>query len=618
MTKALKTYIPILVLLLAVCLASCDSAETRQRMAVADSLAEASPRAAIALADSLAPGVASRSSRMRLALIKAKAQNKLGMRLPKDTLAMLADYYDSHGSANERMLADYITGCMYMDNDDTPMALHYFHSAAERADTAANDSDYKTLHRVHVWTAQLLMDNDVLAEAMNENRLAMKYALKAKDTLNALITMEQRANIYDGMDVADSAFAIRRGLYALYMKHGFPRQAAISLGPLVNKLAKLGEFSEAKRCLGVYESKSGLFDGNGNIEKGRESYYGHKGYCFFYANMLDSAEYYFRKCLKTTSLLSDVKDSYKALARVYKKRHNTDSVAKYAELACMMTDSLHAVKNTTHLRQMQAVYNYSQYKHLAEVSRKEAMVAKFISAMIVLTALFVAVAISLYIKRKRRLRKMEIIEHERKIYELEKTKQELVVLNAVQQKEMQEKIEEKEREIDGQRLENDKYRHNITVLEKARNELIELNNRQKEQICSLIEEKDKEIERLKQKNSAVSEGKKNVAKRYSDEPVVKLLTQHAKKDFKRMSASEFDSLKRLFVDNEALKSIESIVNNSEYQVCLLTRIGFSPKEINVLTGLSPSNISNIRSRLMLKITGHNGKPKDFDSFVIDL
>lgn len=202
---------------------------------------------------------------MRLALIKAKAQNKLGMRLPKDTLAMLADYCDSHGSVNERMLADYIQGWACLDNDDTPKALHYFHSAAENADTAANDCDYKTLHKVHVWTAQLLMDNDVLAEAMNENRLAMKYALKAKDTLNALITMEQQANIYDGMDVADSAFAIRRGLYALYMKHGFPRQAAISLGPLVNKLAKLGEFAEAKRCLGVYESKSGLFDGNGNI-----------------------------------------------------------------------------------------------------------------------------------------------------------------------------------------------------------------------------------------------------------------------------------------------------------------------------------------------------------------
>ena len=48
MTKPLKTYILILVLLLAGCLASCDSAETRQRISVTDSLAEASPRAAIA------------------------------------------------------------------------------------------------------------------------------------------------------------------------------------------------------------------------------------------------------------------------------------------------------------------------------------------------------------------------------------------------------------------------------------------------------------------------------------------------------------------------------------------------------------------------------------------
>lgn len=169
MTKALKTYIPILVLLLAVCLASCDSAETRQRISVTDSLAEASPRAAIALADSLAPGVASRGSRMRLALIKAKAQNKLGMRLHKDTISMLARYYDSHGSANERMLADYITGCYYKRRGEAPMALQYFQSAISKADTTDKQRcDYKTLSRVYGQMGDLF-----------QKKLSFENALKA-------------------------------------------------------------------------------------------------------------------------------------------------------------------------------------------------------------------------------------------------------------------------------------------------------------------------------------------------------------------------------------------------------------------------------------------------------
>jgi hypothetical protein len=54
----------------------------------------------------------------------------------------------------------------------------------------------------------------------------------------------------------------------------------------------------------------------------------------------------------------------------------------------------------------------------------------------------------------------------------------------------------------------------------------------------------------------------------------------------------------------------------EYEVSMLLRVHFSPIEIHRLTGVSPSYISNMRSRLLVKIWGVQGTPKDYDERVL--
>ncbi len=53
----------------------------------------------------------------------------------KDVVA----YYDKYGSANERMLANYVLGCVYRDLHEVPLALEYYNKATEQADTTATD-----------------------------------------------------------------------------------------------------------------------------------------------------------------------------------------------------------------------------------------------------------------------------------------------------------------------------------------------------------------------------------------------------------------------------------------------------------------------------------------------
>ena len=54
----------------------------------------------------------------------------------------------------------------------------------------------------------------------------------------------------------------------------------------------------------------------------------------------------------------------------------------------------------------------------------------------------------------------------------------------------------------------------------------------------------------------------------------------------------------------------------EYDVSMLLRVRFSPMDIHKLTGLSPSYVSNMRSRLLLRVFGLDGSPADYDKRVL--
>ena len=570
-------------LLLAVCIGptllsvvSCGQQAGDMDGAVADSLSEAAPQRAMRLIDSLEGESAMNKSRhMKLLLLKAKVRNKLSMPMSTDSLKYIADYFDKHGDSNERMLAYYILGCAYFDGKDAPMALQYFHEAAAKADTTDSSCDFLTLHRIHAWSAEIFKSQFAFSDAFHENSLAFKYAMKAKDTLNAIITYEKKSNIYNALGISDSAIFIRKKLYGLYSKYGYEKEAVRSLGLLINYGVENKELSDVKHYINLYEHKSGNFNDKGDIKKGVEIYYVTKGRYLAEINELDSAEYYFRKCARTAKNYSDLKYCFDDLADIYRKRNRPDSVAKYADLARMMTDSAYAQMSTEHLQQMQAMYNYNRYRQTAEEAEKDALRTKYISIIIIMAIMAAAIggalAVRTYIMRKRRARVDEIKEYKRKINELETSRAELESINSGLNAEVNRMIEEKTKKIDILKTEYEKNFNNV---------------------------KDKDL--------------------FECEPIVIQIRWKARKTTKPMDKDEISRLKELFKDYRPLSNWENTLNNNEYLICLLVRLDFVPAEICILTDLSSSNISNIRKRLLEKMTGREGSPKDFDKYIKSL
>ena len=555
---------------------SCGQQAADRDIAVADSLSEAAPQRAMTLIDSLEGESAMNKSRhMKLLLLKAKVRNKLAMPMSTDSLKDIADYFDKHGDSNERMLAYYILGCAYFDGKDAPMALQYFHEAAAKADTTDSSCDFLTLHRIHAWSAEIFKSQFAFSDAFHENSLAFKYAMKAKDTLNAIITYEKKSNIYNALGISDSAIFIRKKLYGLYSKYGYEKEAVKSLGLLINYGVENKELSDVKHYINLYEHKSGNFNDKGDIKKGVEIYYVTKGRYLAEINELDSAEYYFRKCARTAKNYSDLKYCFDDLADIYRKRNRPDSVAKYADLARMMTDSAYAQMSTEHLQQMQAMYNYNRYRQTAEEAEKDALRTKYISIIIIMAIMAAAIggalAVRTYIMRKRRARVDEIKEYKRKINELETSRAELESINSGLNAEVNRMIEEKTKKIDILKTEYEKNFNNV---------------------------KDKDL--------------------FECEPIVIQIRWKARKTTKPMDKDEISRLKELFKDYRPLSNWENTLNNNEYLICLLVRLDFVPAEICILTDLSSSNISNIRKRLLEKMTGREGSPKDFDKYIKSL
>lgn len=85
---------------------------------------------------------------------------------------------------------------------------------------------------------------------------------------------------------------------------------------------------------------------------------------------------------------------------------------------------------------------------------------------------------------------------------------------------------------------------------------------------------------------------------------------------------EWDMLDHLFHEVHpnfptTLQGVYKLTAN-EYRVCLLVFAGIPPKGIAVLMGFDKSNVTNIRKRLLVKMTGRNGKASEIDDFLFSI
>jgi hypothetical protein len=337
-------------------------------------------------------GCTGNKAQMLQLLEELEATNRAGKELLNDSLAEeLVDYFDRHGSNNERMRSRYMLGRTYYFLDELPRALEIYNEAADCADTTSADCDYKVLSRIHAQKAVIFNMQIQPRSQLSELRLAEYYAWRGKDTLQAIECFAQQGDAYELLHIPDSIIIVKERASKMYKGMGKDDRYSLVLGTTILPLLEKQENDKAKRYLYYYETGSGCFDENLNVGKGREIYYYVKGKYWLAVNNLDSAEYMFRKELRNGKDLNNQIAGCKGLQEVFERRKLADSIAKYANLGYVLNDSAYSLSEMQNIQKLQASYNYNHKKQLAEQKAREAERAWLIVVILSLVVFIVGI-----------------------------------------------------------------------------------------------------------------------------------------------------------------------------------------------------------------------------------
>ena len=310
------------------------------------------------------------------------------------TVDSLVEFFDRHGSPNDRMMAHYLQGRVHHDMGEAPRAIDCYQKAVSCADTLAQDCDYHTLAAVYgqmsiLFHEQFLPDDEIVAL----NSLA-KSARLDHDTLTEIVAIDRLTNSYFMKGDTDSVIIVEKLARELYLKNGYKEYAGQAvLGSIWIELNR-HNLSETERLLNIYRNESGLFDDNSEPVR-PSAYYVDKGVYMTQVGNLDSAQYYFRKAVGCGMY----EGGYKGLLAVYEKLNRSDSVAKYARLYAAANDSSFLHVNQEAVHRISALYNYSRQQKIAEEQAEKAR-AESRKKKILMGVVLLLIAAAFYFRRR--------------------------------------------------------------------------------------------------------------------------------------------------------------------------------------------------------------------------
>lgn len=523
-----------------------------------------------------------KKQRMRYELLHHKGMNKACITFTSDSVMKeVVDYYDNHGSANERMLANYVLGCVYRDMHEAPMALKYYNKATEQADTTAADCDYGTLYRVYSQMGFLFSKQYLPYQELNAFDKAEKYAYLAKDTLNAIINYQNKGDAYGYLGKKDSVIAINLQAAKLFKKHGNDYAAAIAFGCNYDYYIEKKDSINAKKAFEAYNSTG--YEGNSNYEDAKAYVLYQKGTYYLFVNKQDSAYDNLSLSLKMCKSYSIKAATTKALAQYYAKVNQPAMAMKYALQSSEYNDSDLIEARKTQLQQVQAMYDYSRNQEIAKNADQKAERSTRMNYMIVLSCLMLFLLLS-YIYRKQIAIKKKKIAVSKRLYE-----------------------------------------DSLLKLKRLQDERAKLVAENDNKLAQVIMEKENTISKLKAEITHIQE-------RYSLSSVsdadlilkdssiykkIKFIEVHPKEKMCEEDWKELADTIEEVVPN-FIPVLKNKLNDKDYQICLLVRLGFSTSLVARLLGLSDAAISKSRKTMLKKICRKEGKPKEFDEYILQI
>lgn len=543
-----------------------------------------SAKSAIKILDVINPKLShlSKKQKMRYYLLYHKAMNKAEISFSSDRIMLsVVDYYKHYGTQNDKMLSYYILGCVYRDLHEAPMALECYNKAVEQADTTASDCDYSTICRIYSQMGVLFSMQYFPTEELRTLSLASKYALRAKDTLNAIIYYQNTSYAYEELNKIDSVININYNASKMFAEHGYYLEADIAYGCNYPYYLKELNIEMAKKSF--YRYKSTGFNGNSNYGKDAEAnLLCGQGDFYLKISKLDSAYYCYQKAFIFSESFANKTAATNGLSEYYKKKCQSDSALKYAQLSSLFNDSNFIQMRKNQLQQLQKLYDYNRNKKIAFEAEQKVKLRTIIIYFIAFVVVIVSI-ISAYMFNIRMTARNQRIATFQKLY-------------------------------------ND----SIMQLHLAKEELQLLQNNNENALSILRQEKENKIKKLeaeikKYEDKDIEHSIVNLDNQLRKTQIYRRLLHYANHPLEKISQEDWWELEECVEKNiYGFASLKNKLNNKEYRICLLVKLRFSPSTISNFMGTSLSDISISRQRMLTKVCGKMGKAKEFDEYIYSI
>lgn len=261
---------------------------------------------------------ADRAVVMRLELLRVKAQDKADIPLKDDTLMrQIVDYYDAHGTPQQRLEAYYYLGGTFRDLHDSPQALKAYLKAAEWGEEHINEVDSMLLYYVYSQLSQVyeLQDND--PDAIEAYKKALR--LKTADAWDYTILGQE----FDHIGASDSARFYYRKAMLLLMESPIGRRECGHIGSILSFFLKDRNPTMAQLCMGCLDRFS--------IQDLPANACCAKGQYFQATGQTDSAEMYYRHAYDHLTLSNARRDCALRLYEMYSDQQAYEKKAEWAD-----------------------------------------------------------------------------------------------------------------------------------------------------------------------------------------------------------------------------------------------------------------------------------------------
>lgn len=503
---------------------------------------------------------------MQQLLQSTTEQTKAGALFTTDSITKdLVDYFDNHGTDEERALAYYLYGCSLVDLGQAPEGLKAYYTALESIDTTKSDCNYNLLKDIYGQMSLIFSNQNLPQDEIWALNHYIENVKKTSDESEYLYAKFRLVSPYFLLNEIDSVLYVCQESYKALKHIGDNQKAAMVLCPTIYIYTERNQMDLAKQSMEIVEKESGWFDENGNIEEGRESYYYAKGFHKLAVNQLDSAEYYFRKIIQYGYL----SEGYRGLLSVYRKKDNVDSVYRFSLLYEAAQDTLHNQMRINAIHQMSAMYNYNKSQEEAEREREKSRKLKmYITFFAVVFVLSIGFALRTYQKYQKR-RKREIFKLNKKLERSISARSEIL--------------------MELQMLKSKDYESVIAAKEAKEAELTET------------------IKQLQEKNK--KDDLTNPHDAFLGSQVAQLFIKKSNNQTERSQASEaewkmlalqfskdFPTMYKSFADHGPLSQLEQ-------RVCMLYILGIPEKYFTLILDNSSAALTNAKARANQKLFG---------------